>query len=179
MKVKSFFTQNKLTKMAASEKLISIGGINVDIWYSEYWIKIKKYNIPKNYILGTYTYAPSGTRSHFIVRIYFYLITNEEIFIDFEYNNNFEIDQLIKCLRVILPNALVLDSKLVCHWTYDKDNQRKMLQAVAEQLKDDHDWYTYIYEKPQNFIDLLAGKHVKKSNYYKTDDSDLYFKEFF
>ena len=179
MKVKSYFTQKKLKKEAAKEKLVDFGaGNHIPVCYSQHWIKVKRTYVPKNYILGTYTTSPSGMVSQKVIRLYFYLITGEEIFFDMAYEYISDIDCMIDRCRKILPNALVLDSRMLLHWTYNKKNRKRMLETVTQHLKDENAWFNYIYQQPEPFLDLLADEKVNQKDFYKLDDSDLYFSEF-
>ena len=178
MKTKSYFMQRQLKKESAKEQFIGLHAAGILLASSEHWMKIHRRYIPKNYIIGTYTIHPSSMRSRKVIRLYFYLITGEEVFLDFQYHSSSELDRVIDECRNILPDALVLMDLTVCHWTYRKENRKRMFMAVTKRLPDQNAWFQYIYQRPEPFIDLLAGKTVKKPDYYKPDDSDLYFQEF-
>ena len=176
MKINTFLMQRKFKKEVQKDDFIKINKIKIE--YSKYWIKINRKYIPKNYILGTYTIYPSGMLNQKVIRIYFYLITNEEVFIDVSYEKNSDIDEILNDLRKILQNSLILRDCTVLHWTYNKKNKNYMLNKVYEYLKNKDDWFYYIYEESKDFINDLAGEKVNQSEYYKIDDSDLYEKEF-
>ena len=170
--------QRQMKKKVAKEQFIEPHAAGIPLASSEHWMKIRRMYIPKNYIIGTYTIHPSSMRSRKVIRLYFYLITCEEIFLDFQYHSGSELDRVIDECRDILPSALVLRDLTVCHWTYRKENWKRMSTAVTKRLPTKNAWFEYIYQHPEPFIDLLAGETVKKQDYYKTDDLDLYFQEF-
>ena len=150
--------------------------IDNKIAHSRYWLKINRLYIPKSFIVGTYSpssfYSPTQP-----YELKFLLITGEEVYCQFKYRHYDGYEKAVEIFRRVLPQALVLSDWTVFHMLSRKGMKRMLKDKSNELLSTEESCLAVIRHNPVDFLEIMAGRKINKRNYYKVDDSDLYFQE--
>ncbi len=175
--VKKLRFKSGIKKNLKSQEFQKLNIVDNKIAHSEKWLKINRKYIPKSFIIGTHTVSSySSVMQPF--KLWFLLITGEEILCQFTYRHYDGFQEAIEILRKVLPEALIMDDRTIFSMVSEKGKRRQIKQKSTELLVTEKDCLDVINYNPVDFLTLLAGKKINKKQYYKIDDSDLYFQEF-
>ncbi len=175
--VKKLRFKSGVKKDLKSQQFQKLNIVDNKIAHSEKWLKINRKYVPKSFIIGAYSPASysSPTQPH---ELWFLLITGEEVYCEFARRHRDEFLDAIKIFRKVLPEALITEDWTIFSMVSEKGKRRQIKQKAKELLVTEEDCLSLINHNPVDFLTLLAGEKVNKKDYYKIDDSDLYFQEF-
>lgn len=160
-----------------SQEFQDLNVIDNKVAHSRSWLKINRVYVPKSFVIGTHTVSSySSVMQPF--KLWFLLITGEEILCQFTYRHYDGFQEAVEIFRRVLPDALILDDRTVFSMISEKGIKRRIKEKSDELLTTEESCLAVIRHNPVDFLTLLAGKKINKKQYYKIDDSDLYFQEF-